>query len=180
MLYVALAPTEYGFSDERVVTLKPKEIEGLKSRLSPEAAERYNQILHSSKLSFNYLLESVGFIVNHSMAYDKTKFNDFIKADELQREVQQYVQEGHETMKGICSDAGTLIRKILYSLGIDDSLGVSFAQSHNGKTAHDTTLVFDKKSGEWAVINSKSPTKEYNLVPKDKLCELGAPYVADS
>ncbi len=176
LMYVALKPSDYGFSDTRMVALTPKEIEGLKSKLSPKAAERYAQLLSLSELPLNYLLESVGFIVNHSMAYDKEKFNGNIGVEELQKKVGQYKPEGHETMKGICTDAGNLIRQILFSLNLDGSLGVSYVQSHDGSTAHDTTLVFDKKSGEWAVINSKSPFKPYNLVPKDKLEVFGTPY----
>ena len=117
------------------------------------------------------------------MAYDFGKTRkleeelgkDPSKWDEPQK---SYRPTGEEVMKGTCVDAGELIRTILGSLGMEDRLKYSYVQARNNFAPHNTTVVFDKISGEWAVINSKSPTKPYNLTPKDKLVELGKPYVA--
>lgn len=69
--------------------------------------------------------------------------------------------------------------------GVNNAMGYDFETMEETLTAeieklsksHDTTLVFNKETGYWVVINSKSPVKVYNLVPKEKLVEIGRPYV---
>jgi hypothetical protein len=90
-----------------------------------------------------------------------------------------YRPTGREVMKGVCTTAGYFIRQIMHHLGLEDSIKFSHVTSCTERLAnHDTTLVFDRGTGHWAVINSKSPIKPYNLVPKDRLPDLGRPYAA--
>lgn len=186
--HIALQPEKYGFSQDKVVEISPKEIE---LNLSKPAKETYNKILLSREMPLNELLESVGRIVNDSIKFDfESVKQDILKAsygdieyniskwNELEK---KYTPSGIEVMTGVCKHAGKMIRDILQSLNLRDIryCHVSANGSDNrDMISHDTTLVFDKNTGEWAVINSKSPRKLYNLVPKEKLPELGRPYVS--
>lgn len=178
-MFAALQREKYGFSPEQRVRINPSRLE---LTLSEQARQKYESILNSGEIVVNDLLEAVGFIVNHSMEYDfekirrmdKQQGDDPSRWDEVQR---NYKPTGEEVIKGICTDAGLMIRGILGSLGIEDRLKYTYVSSSNNLSYHDTTCVFDKTSGEWAVISSKSPTKPYNLTPKNRLAELGFPYV---
>ncbi len=190
-LYVPLSLDKYGFSTEREVGITPQKLD---LNLSEEAQAAYCELLDSTNAGLSTLLERVGYIINHSMEYDFEKVirdrrtyieEDCLEPEELELEIQGYEAQlrskgysshGGEVMKGICGDAGKLIRQLLFSLGINEDFGIVHVTSNNG-FRHDTTLIFDKLTGEWAVINSKSPTKPYNLVPKEKLYELGTPYI---
>jgi hypothetical protein len=139
------------------------------------------------------IVESSGAEVNNAMAYDFEKIEDALSAEiekaegslrlakEQEREYyramkRDYQPKGNERIKGVCSDAGEMIRERLYET-LSEQYGVILVSANNGRTTHDTTLVFNKETGHWAVVNSKSPVKEYNLVPKEKLAELGTPYM---
>jgi hypothetical protein len=147
--------------------------------LSSQAESAYQRILGSKEINLNELLDTVGFIVNHSMEYDFDKFRSQCQREESYAPVgaarESYRISGHEVSKGTCVDSGLQIRSILGSLGLEEKYKFLDVSSVNG-SSHDITVVFDKKSGEWAVINSKSPSKPYNLVPKNRLVELGSPY----
>jgi hypothetical protein len=177
-MYLALQPDTYGFSDDRMVSINPTP---LNLDLSQRAREVYDNILASPEMKINTLLEAVGFIVNHSLDYDFDKQReldrkwggDASRWDELQK---NYRSTGKEVLKGDCQDAGAMIRDILGSLGMEDNLKYTKVIARDGPFFHDTTMIFDKDTGEWAVINSKSPSKQYNLVSKEKLHELGSPF----
>lgn len=178
-LFVPLDPKKYGFSDSKTVKLSPTRLD---ADLSGRARELYEGLVCSDEISLNELLESAGYIVNSSVEYDIDEARrleikhggDGLKWDEYK---QTYQPTGEEVMKGRCEAAGNIIRGLLFSLGIEDRFLFTRVNAANGITTHDTTLVFDRESGEWAVINSKSPIKTYNLVPEEKLTELGRPYV---
>jgi len=179
-MYIPLQSEQYGFSPNQKIRINPLCLE---LNLSRSAREAYEGILNLREESVSDLFELVGFIINDSMEYDFKKIiasekelgNDTLKWDEPQR---NYHPTGDEVNKGICVDAGKIIRNLLESLGMEKRFGYTYANARNNFASHDTTVVFDKISGEWAVINSKSPTKSYNLTPKEKLVELGSPYVA--
>jgi hypothetical protein len=179
-MYIPLQREQYGFSPTQRVRINPSRLE---LDLSRSASEVYEGILNSTEMGASELFEIVGFIVNHSMEYDFEKIiasekelgNDTSKWNEPQR---NYHPTGEEVTKGICVDAGAIVRNLLGSLGMEERFGYTCANASNSFAPHDTTVVFDKVSGEWAAINSKSPTKPYNLTPKERLVELGSPYVA--
>ena len=193
-LYLALQPENYGFPQERTVRIAPMAV---KLELSKRARDVYSKILSLNCLEINDLLESVGFIINSSMEFDFKMAEDAVRKTEIgvlnylgkdyfEKSIKErfdymksggYIPTGEEIMKGFCQTSGNLIRQILDQLGLEESIKFLGHNSDNGITSHDTTLVFDKYSGHWAVINSKSATKFYNLAPKDKLVELGSPYV---
>lgn len=181
-LFIPLEPSNYGFPDESVVKFDPVPLD---LSLTQEAKKAYSSILESREMPINELLEKVGFIVNSSMDYD------FAKIIQLRREkgldISHYEnlssaqRSQSKELSGLCSDAGDLIRGLLLSLNMEPRYGFTYVKSvspADESNTHNTTLVFDKTTGRWAVINSKSPTILYNLVPKDKLPELGKPYVS--
>ncbi|MBU1203868.1 MAG: hypothetical protein KKG60_02240 [Nanoarchaeota archaeon] len=185
-IYVPLHLDNYGFSPEKTTKINPKR---LKLNLSNSGRKVYDKILHLREIRLSELLESVGFMINQSMEFDFEKAMKVIKNDfvgkyhpgELKRILKEkedilksknYSPHGEEVMKGICSDAGELIRKVLVNLRVEKTLGI-LEKSFIDELSHNTTIVFDKKSGEWAIINSKSPRKFYNLVPKENLGEFG-------
>ncbi len=178
-MYLALDRDLYGFSPDEVVEINPQEVTGL--NLSEKSSKLYEQILGSGQYNLNDLLESVGRIVNASVAYDFNEFSNRTGVREgdplFDSAMGGYSLNGDETIDGVCTDAGRMIRQILFNLGLPGYIGVTSVSSNNGITSHDTTLVFNGESGRWAVLNSKSPTKKYNLVPKDKLNEIGRPFV---
>jgi len=156
-----------------------------------------DDMVESRGITMDELLEEVGAGVNNAMEYDfeimektltaeigklsegdpyrETKIRERERYKEMQR---SYKTTGNEVVKGVCSDAGKLIREELFAMGLGQMYGIIMVGSTNGQTSHDTTLVFNKETGHWAVINSKIPVKVYNLVPKENLVEIGRPYVA--
>ena len=176
---IALQPEKYGFMPDRRVQIHPSRLE---LGLSRQARLIYDGILDSQEIGVSQLLEDVGFIVNHSMEYDFDKFirlsrkpKDYTHVEAARK---YYRPTGEEVNKGICTDAGKMIRRILGSLRMEDKIKYIDVGTVNSSGFHDTTVIFDKVSGEWAVINSKSPilSKQYNLMPEDKLPDLGSPY----
>ncbi len=177
-IFIALQLNNYWLPLEKKVKISPQKLE---LRLSDIARTAYEMLFNFEELPLSKLLKSVGFIVNDSMEYDFEKLRRFevevgkdpSKWDPVQKD---YKPTGRETIKGICTDAGDLIRSILLSLNLDQNIGFTHVRTDDGFSNHDTTLVFDKQDGRWVVINSKSPTKDYILVPKYRLPELGEPY----
>lgn len=177
-IQIPFSPRKYGFDNDRTVKLSPRPYE---LNLTPEARVMYDDILKKKEIPLNDLLEKIGFIVNSSMAYDF----DAIKAAESKPgrvktkdwdvEKKKFPEETNKPMKGYCHHAGTHIRNMLHHLGLEQKIGYTH-NTAGGETDHDTTIVFDKETGEWAVINSKSPYKKFNLASKDQLKELGKTY----
>jgi hypothetical protein len=172
---------KYGFQTDRSVQISPSQL-GL--TLSPQAVEVYQRLIRSGTVSINNLLESVGFIINDSIEYDydglisvqRDYGSDTSRTEKEQRD---YTPTGNEKMKGLCHDAGKLIRQLFQSLQLDERyqfIRVTCPELPNGTINHDTTLFVDLSSGEWAVVNSKYPVHSFNLVPEERLSELGRPY----
>ena len=128
--------------------------------------------------------------INHSMEYDFAGILESLRQEravrfedpaDLERHLAAieagfrstgYQPHGDEVMKGACDTAGGLIRELLFGLMIGEPYRFMHVTSAKGEVLHDTTMVFDRQRGYWAIVNSKSPTKPYNLVPKDRLEEL--------
>ena len=98
-------------------------------------------------------------------------------------EAAKYVPKGIETMTGICADAGDYIRCLLEEILVDPVLRYCKINVKNTYPppgylvgGHDVTQVFDIKTGNWIILNSKSPRLFYNIVPKENLAELGPPF----
>ena len=180
---ISLHLQDYGFSDSKIVNLRKANLE---FDMPEDLKSMYNQLLDKEVAPLNQSLEALTKCVNDSMEFDcelirklagkeeefpgyYTRFYDAIKKAD-------YSPKGTETMKGICGDAGKLIRRAINKIIEDENLRYSHLSAQSKITVHDTTLVFDIKTANWAVLNSKSPLKKYNLVPKEKLNELGSPY----
>jgi hypothetical protein len=178
-MYVPLEPGKFMFPYNQMVNINPKKVRGL--RFTREARQIYDEILRCEEANLNDLLEAVGYIVNSSMKYDFDKINPGRTPEKAKKwaEIQQsYQPKGNETMKGICVNAGMMIRDILDSMGLEDRIGILSDGPSSDLTSHDITVIFDKETGYWGVINSKSPTKEFNLaVTKEQLHRLGGQYV---
>ncbi|MBS3141256.1 hypothetical protein J4405_03870 [Candidatus Woesearchaeota archaeon] len=140
------------------------------------------------------LLEDASALINNGIEYDVelclSKIRDLINPSATKlKKIESYLRSGRyepsgqEVLKGICSESGFLIRSYLNKLELPDSVKFIEVTSTNPHKlgrfglSHDTTLVFDNVTGSWIVINSKSPIKHYNVVPKGKLADLGYPYV---
>jgi hypothetical protein len=180
---VSLMHENYGFPNSRIVKLK-----GFKAVLflSQEAEEKYNKHIGRKKASLNESLETIAKCINDSIKFDiemvennyktgKLGWQDYKELVRILKE-SNYMPNGNETISGVCEDAGRFIRKILRESVIDDNLRYMRVSARSKISRHDTTTVFDIKTREWAVVNSKSPLKQYNLVPNEKLEELGYPY----
>jgi hypothetical protein len=186
--YVPLMPDKYGFNGERT-QLNPRKIEGLS--LNDTSRIKYNGLLSKCDASLPEILETVGDIVNSSMEYDFNRIIDKEKSSAMNKVNSsgcvsdwsdaklRYVPTGDEVSLGICQDAGKQIRSILLNLGMDSKYKIKLVDSSKGGSIHDTTIVFNKDSGAWGIVNSKSPTKEFNLATRDQLQELGTPYCKD-
>jgi hypothetical protein len=177
-LCVPLKMDDYGFG-ETIIKYNATKID---VKLSEEAGEVYDNIIKSKEMAGDELMNSVGFMINESMEYDSAKLMaPFLlhgRSVDEKMFIGDYEPTGKEVMKGICMDAGRVIRKVLRNLNMEKTKKILDVESISGGLwSHDTTTVFDTETGNWAVINSKSPVKKYNLVPKEKLSELGRPYV---
>lgn len=178
-LYVPLEVKNYGM--DYGLNVRPSRIA---LDLSKVARLAYEILLLQKTVNGNLLLETVGGIINSSMEYDFDKMDGWEKGLEgipshlWERARHQYFPSGNEVTKGICGDSGKLIRKVLAGLGFDQHIKYVQAQAQSPRTlmGHDVTLVFDSKTANWAIINSKSPILTYNLVPKQNLSDLGRQY----
>ena len=176
-----IAPLEasnYGFPDSTRVRISPYRMQ---FQLSEKEEQAYEQLLRETEIPINKLLETVGFIINSSMAYDFDKIIGLTREREHDasffEELRNVSQKPCDaSFSGICTDAGELIRMLLRSLQLDQTFLFTHVSSTDGQSTHDTTTFFDTQTGKWAIINSKSPTKQYNLVPASQVTALGAPY----
>ena len=101
-------------------------------------------------------------------------------AREFVRMVREYKPNGDETLVGYCTHAGDQIRILLTQFIMDPNLRFANVSSPILQVVgHDTTLIFDIETQNWAVINSKSPIKLLNLTPFERLHEIGRPYVTN-
>lgn len=172
---VPLSSDKYGFSSSRNVRVRGK---SNKIKISPEAQRLHDEMFANDEVPLNAALETIARCINDSMEYDVTVIESGNYSQEFKDKIKSsgYKPRGDETLKGVCVDAGKLIRQLLGQTLSDSMLRYTHVGSRTEISAHDTTLVFDIESGEWAVINSKSPLKQYNVVSKEKLPELGYPY----
>jgi len=175
--YISLMADKYGFEGEKS-KLNPVVVEGL--NLNDSSRKRYEMLISKQEATLPEILETVGFVVNSSMRYD---FDKIIKKEKSLGYVSnwdeaksKYAQPGDEVSQGVCFDAGKQIRNILCNLGMNSKYKIRHVSSSKNGFLHDTTLVFNEESGTWGVINSKSPTKDFDFATKDQLEELGHPY----
>jgi hypothetical protein len=175
--YIPLQNEKYGFSGE-TSRLNPNKAEGL--NLNNASRERYEALTSKQETTLPEILETVGSVVNSSMRYDFDKIIEKEKSlghvSDWGEAKSKYTPTGEEVSQGVCFDAGKQIRNILYNLGMDSKYKIKHVSSSKNGFMHDTTLVFNEESGAWGVINSKSPTKEFNFATKEQLEKLGHPY----
>ncbi len=163
--------------------------------LDPQLRKIYDSIFCKQDIQINHLLESIGKIVNDSMLYDF----DYIKNRQLleakwwlnydENEIRNrwditmretYIPTWLETNQWVCWNAWKSIRNILWTIWLPEHIKYMNISSYKAWSScgHDTTLLFDINTGNWAVINSKSPTKHFNLTAKADLSQLWTPYVS--
>jgi DNA repair exonuclease SbcCD ATPase subunit len=180
---IPLSLQDYGFADSRIVKLKNINLE---FEMPEELKSLYNQLLEKEIAPLNQSLETITKCVNDSMEFDYELIKKLAEKEEefpgyyakFYNAIKKadYSPKGTETIKGICSDAGRLIRKAIKEIIEDENLRCSYVSAQSQISIHDTTLILDIKKANWAVLSSKSALKKYNLVPKEKLSELGMPY----
>jgi len=176
----------YGFPADRIVKTKNINPAELDISFSKSSSKEYTGLTLRPEANLNESLEIIAKCVNDSIAYDiklvEQNYREGKIGWEWYKELvkclkkSNYKPNGEETMKGICADAGNLIRKLLAETIVDEDLRCAEISAQSKISHHDTTFVLDIKTGNWVVVNSKSPLKQYNLVPKEKLDELGYPY----
>jgi len=182
---ISLSLGNYGFSDSRIVKLSKSVNDDLK--FSELMAKEYDSLFKNDKTPLNKALETIAKCVNNSIRFDieglSKKFYNREYAlypgfseEFLRLAKNSYKPSGDETLVGICSDAGKIIRNLIGKNIEEDIIQYAHITARSDLSNHDTTLVLDTKEGRWAVVNSKSPLKQCYLVPKEKLREFGRPY----
>ena len=86
-----------------------------------------------------------------------------------------YKPSGKETQVGVCSDAGEQIREKLKHYGNLRFQKVSVKTTFEDtplKVHHDVTFVYNPKTLEWAILNSKSPHRLYNVFSKEEVKKI--------
>ncbi|MAG91816.1 hypothetical protein CMO83_04015 [Candidatus Woesearchaeota archaeon] len=191
---------DYIFSHDRTVEIADGSVS---IRLTPASGALLTELMNKGQVPLNEALEIIGKAVNNSYRYDisgaiKRVRNSALgrrayyagkgysedrcripmtEAREFVRGVRGYRPQGDETLVGYCTHAGNHIRALLSQFVVDPKLRYINVFDRTLRAAtHDTTLVFDIESQHWAVINSKSPLKPFNLVPFERLKEFGYPY----
>ncbi len=168
---ILLTEKKYGFSEIAEVIMHPKRVHlPILSRISQDM---YDQILTLQKAPLQWVLECCGKIVNESMEYDfsRDKVKENVRAAQV-----SYHTSGNETIKGVCTDAGLLIRRIIRSLGLPKEYIILKTGINWKSVLHDVTLIVDKATRRWVAINSKSPTKEFVIVPLSSLADWKSIY----
>ena len=180
---IPLGLNQYGFPDTRSVRVNKR---GRVTGFSPRKEEAYAELFTREEVPLNAALETIAGAVNGSMEYDAQRvlsrsflYGKGILGKGLRDSIRYsgYTPDGDETVKGVCADAGNLIRELFKSGLEDPALRFSLLVTETNISTHSTTLVFDTQTGNWVVVNSKSPLKPYNLVPREKLEDLGKPFV---
>ena len=171
-ILVSLNKEEYGLSG--IVAYDPL---GQKLTLSEESGRRYGVLLDRRAMDIGDLLETVGAVINESMEFNpEGKLPERVEEAMKALSASTYRPTGKETMKGICDDAGKMIRGLLGSLQLDPRYKFFKVSTRIGEISHDNTIVFDTVLGNWAIINSKSPRITYNLVSSTQLGQMGNAY----
>ncbi|MBI4162355.1 MAG: hypothetical protein HY513_01620 [Candidatus Aenigmarchaeota archaeon] len=178
--YIPLRLSNYGFPETQTVGIKVKRVTGF----SPKLQIAYDKLLRNASVPLIEAVETIAMCVNDSIEYDTDAVfgsDDFGERVKERIRVVNYTPNGQETVKGICSDAGWLIKTLFDWTLIEPSLRYTSVDTMKaGRTEetrhHDTTLIFDIRTAHWIVVNSKSPLKPYNIVPFERLQDLGSPY----
>ena len=166
----------YGFPNSRTVGIDTR---GRITGFSEKPQQTYDSLFLTGRVPLNEALETIAAAVNESTVYDVEAVLTGDFNEEFKRNVKElnYVPNGDEVTSGICSDTGNVIRTLLGNTLRDPSLRYTHIGARGEVSAHDTTFLLDIETGEWVVVNSKSPFKPYNVVPREKLPELGDPYI---
>jgi len=192
---IPLCLDKYWFEDKESIHIKP--IVGRKSEINlhPKLKKMYDNMFDEQDIFINELLENIGKVVNDSIAYDfdymkekqlqENKQVSFNSEEEREKEEEKireardikmretYIPTWIETNKGVCHHAGTMIRNILSKIWLPTNIKyLEISTSSWWPASHDTTLVFDRNTGNRAIVNSKSPTKNFNLAWKEDLPKL--------
>jgi hypothetical protein len=174
LFFIPFFKEKYGFTDNHFVDIDPKRLE---LNLNTESREIYESILSSSRIRLNDLLEKTGFIINNTMRFSNENATDYRLIESGKKVLdlagQSYEPSEKETLCGMCEDAGDLIRKLLYSYCLPNSLRYVDQSIRIHPVFHDITCVFDQNSANWAIINSKSPRLKFNLAARADLKRLG-------
>lgn len=165
-----MALRRYGFPRGRTVKLTDDRLTGF----APEAQVAYDGLMARGVVSLPRALGTITRAVNRSMAYDLDGLPAALQAG---ARATGYRLRGDETCVGRCGDAGGLIRAVLDRSLDDPSLETFATATSIGGAAHDVTIVRDRQHGSWAVLNSLSPLKPFDLVPRHRLELFGAPFV---
>ncbi len=178
-IYIPFELNKYGFNLDEI-NFEPTYVNEIP--LNDSSKTQYMNLVNSRNESMPNILETIGSAVNNSIEYDfdrikKLERQDGLFKSDLSQARKTYNPTGKEITKGICRDAGKSIRKILGALGLPENYKVIHSASEKNGLLHDNTIVFDKLSGNWGVINSKSPVKNFNYATKEQLVLLGKPYI---
>ena len=123
-------------------------------------------------------LESVAKDINDAIRYDFKKFYSVEMKEEPDKKEAilewmanaPYKPTGNETREGICADAGELIRHELKKFsGLKFMMYLISKKRYGLDVSHNVTFVYNPKTLEWAVLNSKSPYAHFNVFPKEAL-----------
>lgn len=195
IIHIPLHLNKYWFGNDENIHIKPIIERKPELNLHPKLKNIYDNIFEEQDILINELLENIGKIVNESMVYDfdymrekqlqENKEISFNSEEERKREEEktrevrdikmreQYETTWIETNKGVCHHAGKIIREILAKIWLPENIKYLDINTNSWWPAsHDTTLVFDSNTGNRAIINSKSPTKNFNLAWKEDLPKL--------
>lgn len=174
---IYLGKRKYGFRLEDKISIKPS---GVELNLNESSRDKYEFVLSQKEISVHELLRLTGEIINETMLFSpENSSGPELEAGNLVMEIAKdsYKPTGKETLRGMCSQAGSLIRTLLHSYSMPNNLKYMRVKTQIHPVSHDTTLVFDYVTGNWAVINSKSPRIEVNLASKEDLKRLGQSYM---
>lgn len=192
---IPLCLDKYWFDDNKSIHIKPITENKPKIDLHPQLNIVYDDIFKEQDISINKLLENIGKIINESMIYDFDDIREqqlrenqevpFNSEDERKKEEERireardirmretYTPTWIETNKGVCYHAGNMIRNILSKIWLPKNIKyLTISTNSWWPASHDTTLVFDSNTGNRAIINSKSPTKNFNLAWREDLPKL--------
>ena len=177
--YMPIKPTldNYGFLDTDIVTLNGSTIP-LPVELSKNSKKLYADFCNATHMQATQFATMAAQIINDSMAYEFSMILAKHKLDGTEQDVKYYEEArrtytppSDATLRGICTDAGYLIRKIMFKRGTELPYWISQGSlkdmnTQNART-HDVTIFFSDK--RWVLINSISPTNPKYIIKKDEL-----------
>jgi len=149
--------------------------------LTKENKEQYINLELNPPKNLVELAEHLSQITKQSIEYDidNIKYKKEFKEKDpqlIKKAKQSYIVPKHPDKKGKCVDQGNRFRQSLQAIGLPSNIKYTKISCDRGNIYHDLTLIMDTDSKQWFLVNSLSPTLNFDVIEKENISEIGRIY----